>query len=126
MKMSVAARYLGIVFLVVISLVPQFITGVIVGSFNLIFLLVLWVILVICFLKVNARWATTLALFGGLAMAVPPVPYYLLVLENGFQFHFIGWNNMGWQAAYGILFFFAFYVTIFVATALLLRGRHST
>jgi|GEM_PF-3295115 len=123
MKMTLVARCVGVALLVLVSTVPQFITGVVVGGFNLMFLLALWVILVICFLRMNRRWAMFLALIGGLVMAVPPVPYYLLLLEDGFKFHFIGWNNVDWGTAYGVLFNLAFYVLMFSAAAFLLHRR---
>lgn len=81
--------------LFLLSLAPYLVAAAVLGTVDLIYFALVW--------GVYAAWR---ALFGGgtslivafvcaLALAVPPVPYYLGFLPDGtWQFHFIGWGEV--------------------------------
>jgi len=81
--------------LFLLSLAPYLVAATVLGTVDLVYFALVW--------SVYAAWR---ALFGGgtslivafvcaLALAVPPVPYYLGFLPDGtWHFHVIGWGEV--------------------------------
>lgn len=123
MKLPGLVRYVLIAALVAASFVPQFLTVGVFGELNLWLLIVLWLVLFACYLKVSKGVAWAATIIGALAMAIPPVPNYVSV-SNGLHLTWIGWGNLlEGSGLYGIVFFFVFYALVFGAAAWLLRRK---
>lgn len=109
--------------LFLLSLAPYLVAATVLGTVDLVYFALVW--------SVYAGWR---ALFGpayslivafvcGLALAVPPVPYYLGFLPNGsWQFHFIGWGEIVDVRFYVLL---ALYLVAFLGFDLVTRARSS-
>jgi len=110
---------LGLLFL--ISIIPQVIMLPLLGSINLLFLIVVWVILWAFIFLAPKPVAVVIAILAAIAMAIPPSPNYEFPTNTGaLHFQFIGWDNVA-NALYGVVFFFVFYLILFELAALFVR-----
>jgi len=109
--------------LFLLSLAPYLVAATVLGTMNLVYFALVW--------SVYAAWR---ALFGGgtslivafvcaLALAVPPVPYYLGFLPDGsWHFSFIGWGEILDARFYALL---ALYLVAFLGFDLMTSAHSS-
>lgn len=117
--MTARKRYFLMIFLVLLSAVPQVIVLPILGDENLAFLLLLWVLLGLWCKAASWRWSIAAVVLCAAAMAIPPNPNYFSMSSGEPRFYFIGLDNI-LDGLYGIVFFFVFYLAIFWSVAALL------
>jgi len=114
-------RYWLLGLLVIVSAIPQVLVLPLLGSTNLLFLILLWVLLAIAVLYGRKAIRLATAFLFAIAMAVPPAPNYLWPTNTGvLRFQFIGWANV-FHALYGTIFFFVFYLALFLLAAVYVR-----
>jgi hypothetical protein len=122
MTLSNPARYILIVVLLGLSLVPQLLTVGVLGEANLWILIGVWIALLLCFAKGPKRLIWLASIIGALIMAIPPVPNFLSPSE-GLQVSFIGWRHiLEGNGLYGIVFFFVGYLLLFWGVTRALRA----
>jgi hypothetical protein len=121
--MKTQYRYWLLGLLFVISASPQVLVLPLLGSINLLFLVLLWILLCVTILFGPRVLAVLVALLLAVAMAVPPAPNYLWPSNSGaLHFQFIGWGNV-FHGLYGVVFFFVLYLVLFELAALFVRKQ---
>lgn len=125
MSIPKPVRYLLVVFLVLISIIPQLLTIGILGEINLWFLVLLWLLLSFCYFYAGPKLSRIATFIASLAMAVPPAPNYLFPSgPDDWRLTWIGWNNLLEAGSiYGIVFFFIFHAMTFATAGWLIRYR---
>lgn len=122
MPLSNPTRYILIVALIGLSIIPQLLTVGVWGEANLWILIGVWIALLLCFAKGTKGLIWPASIIGALIMAIPPVPNYLSPSE-GLQVSFIGWRHiLEGNGLYGIVFFFVCYLLLFWGVARALRA----
>jgi hypothetical protein len=126
MSFRALARYSLVAALIAASFIPQLMTVALLGEVNLVVLAALWAILLTCFVQAGEVLSRAVGIIAALLMAVPPTPNFVSMSDRGLHFEFIGWSNLlGPGGLYGIVFFFAFYALIFLATLRLMTAKGS-
>ena len=116
-------RYLIVALLIIITAAPSIMMLPILGSLNLLFLLILWPLFLVIVKILPKRFLLLPPMFFAIAMAIPPYPYYFSITDEGHpSFGFIGFKNI-FDDLYGLVFFFIFYFAIFVSVAFLINPR---
>jgi len=107
--------------LVLLTLVPEALTVPILGYVNLAFTILLWAASIALSKALKTKSFAAAVVFA-IAMAMPPVPYYVSVVNGNTHFEFLGLDHVadsGWEIAYR----FVIYLLICACVVWLLAKR---